>query len=299
MPSRRKDPGRRRSAAGLAACLILGAAAPARAEPGRADHLDSEHLFGFTEGSDIGVPGEREVELETTGRLGRRGGRFWAFDPTLALKLPVSAQLRVAPGLSFAGYAVAPGPGLPAAIRGGLNGGFVETRLRLLDRDASPVGLTLSVTPSLGTRDGTDARPARAYGLDAALLADHEFVPGTLVGAVNLGLSLAWSRASGTGEILRGSGLDLSAALARRVSAGLFLGGELRYLRAFDGLALDRFAGEAVYLGPTLYAALGETAWIGLTLGVQVAGGAVGDGRPLDLAGFDRQQLRLRIGASF
>ena len=73
-------------AALLASLLSLAIAAPASAEP---HGIDTEHLFGFTEGSDIGVPGERELESETTGRLGKRAGRFRAFDSGLALKMPL------------------------------------------------------------------------------------------------------------------------------------------------------------------------------------------------------------------
>src|SRR5215467_1017920 len=38
--------------------------------------VDTEHLFGFTEGADIGAAGEKTVELDSTSRLGRRGGSF-------------------------------------------------------------------------------------------------------------------------------------------------------------------------------------------------------------------------------
>ncbi len=64
------------------ACFATGeGAAPARAQslPTAAENLtpgdlDSEHLFGFAEGSDLGVPGEVELEWETSGRLGKRLG---------------------------------------------------------------------------------------------------------------------------------------------------------------------------------------------------------------------------------
>ncbi len=71
------------------ACLAAGmAGSPARAQslPTAAENLtpgdlDSEHLFGFTEGSDLGVPGEAELEWETSGRL---GGASAASSPSTA-----------------------------------------------------------------------------------------------------------------------------------------------------------------------------------------------------------------------
>src|SRR6266849_6306396 len=42
----------------------------------RATDIDSEHLFGFTEGADIGKAGEREVESETVARSGKSAGSY-------------------------------------------------------------------------------------------------------------------------------------------------------------------------------------------------------------------------------
>src|SRR5262249_9956229 len=55
----------------------LGAVAPAPAEPRKAAHgaaeFDTAHMFGFTEGSDIGAVGEKELETDSIGRsAGRR-----------------------------------------------------------------------------------------------------------------------------------------------------------------------------------------------------------------------------------
>ncbi|HEX8417754.1 MAG TPA: hypothetical protein VF641_09125 [Methylobacterium sp.] len=283
-------------AAILASLLSLAIAVPASAEP---HGIDTEHLFGFTEGSDIGVPGERELESETTGRLGKRAGRFRAFDSGIALKMPLSDWFRVAPGLGFAAYDIGGVPGLADRPVGTFAGAFLETRLRLLQRDAEPFGLTLNVVPSLGRVDGGTGAPVRSFGSEFGLLADRELIPGLLVGAVNLGYGLASLRSDATGTTAEGSSLELSGALAYRVAPSVFLGGEARYVRAYGGLALEEFAGHAVYLGPTLYTALSERAWLSFTWGTQVAGKAVGARGDLDLSNFDRHQMRLRIGYTF
>ena len=36
-------------------------------------NVDTEHIFGFTEGADIGDKGESELESITIGRLGKQG----------------------------------------------------------------------------------------------------------------------------------------------------------------------------------------------------------------------------------
>lgn len=271
---------------------------PSAAEDLAPGEIDSEHLFGFTEGSDIGVPGEVELEWETTGRLGRRLGRFLAVDSGLSLKVPLSNDVRLAPGVTFNAYDIGP-PGGPARTSGGVNGGFVETRLRLLDRRRAPFGLTLNVVPGYGGVDGGSGAPARSFGTEVGLLADRELVPGRLVAAVNLSVAFASTRFDDTDARVAASGVELAGALAYRVRPGLFLGGEARYARAYGGLALDRFGGHAVHLGPTLYTSLSRHAWASVTWSFQVAGRAARAPGPLDLTNFDRHGMRLRVGYAF
>ncbi len=77
---------RRRQAAILA--LALAAAAPAAQAddddkpaapslvPGQFGALDTKNLFGFLEGADVGEKGDRSVEFETTGGLGKPEGVY-------------------------------------------------------------------------------------------------------------------------------------------------------------------------------------------------------------------------------
>lgn len=283
----------------LAGALLAGGAASAQTAPSAAENLspggiDSEHLFGFVEGSDLGVPGEVELEWETSGRIGRRLGRFLAVDSSLALKMPLTSDFRLAPGLTFNAYDI----GAPARTTGGFNGGFLEARLRLLDRRTAPLGLTLGIVPSYGSVDGVTGGPGRSYGTDLVLLADRELIPDRLVAALNASLGFASTRADGAAPA-HGSGLEVAGALAYQVRPGLFLGGEARYARAYGDLTLGRLAGEAAYLGPTLYASLSPRAWVSLAWNLQVAGREQGAPGALDLTNFDRHQVRLRVGYSF
>src|ERR1700733_7927705 len=44
--------------------------------------IDTEHLFGFTIGSDVGEVGEREIESSATGRFGKQTGTYNAASGT-------------------------------------------------------------------------------------------------------------------------------------------------------------------------------------------------------------------------
>jgi hypothetical protein len=89
------------------------------------------------------------------------------------------------------------------------------------------------------------------------------------------------------------------AALAAQVMPGLWLGGEARYLRDYGGAALNVFSGQAVYVGPTLYARLGRKAFVSAAWDIQIWGGAITAPGALDLANFERHQAKLRFGFEF
>jgi hypothetical protein len=70
----------------------------------------------------------------------------------------------------------------------------------------------------------------------------------------------------------RSANVGISGALAYRIADDVFLGGEARYLRAYEGFSLNKWQGHAVYLGPTLFAKVSEKGWVSLAWNAQVAG---------------------------
>src|SRR6202789_2133021 len=63
-------------------CLSFAIAfvpASARTEP-----IETEHLFGFTIGSDVGDVGEREIEGSATGRFAKQAGTYDATSSTIS-----------------------------------------------------------------------------------------------------------------------------------------------------------------------------------------------------------------------
>jgi hypothetical protein len=71
-----------------------------------------------------------------------------------------------------------------------------------------------------------------------------------------------------------------------------------RNLRHYKGLALNGFAGQALYIGPTFYAAFGERYFVSAAWSIQVWGAVPGSSGMLDLINFERHQAKLRLGVS-
>lgn len=80
----------------------------------------------------------------------------------------------------------------------------------------------------------------------------------------------------------------------------VFVGAELRYLRSYSGLGLDRFEGQALFLGPTFHAKLSDNLSISAAFSTQIAGRSdEASGRQLDLDNFSRHQAKLKLSYEF
>ena len=67
----------------------------------RAEGIDTEHLFGFMIGTDVGNVGEREFQTQTTGRFARNGGNYRAIGQELELEFVPLKNFRVEMGTRF------------------------------------------------------------------------------------------------------------------------------------------------------------------------------------------------------
>ena len=85
----------------LSLAFLLPAIAHAQeSEPERARNIasfDTEHIFGFAEGSDIGSKGELEIESVTIGSFGELGS-YSNIDNETSLRYGVTNELRLSIG---------------------------------------------------------------------------------------------------------------------------------------------------------------------------------------------------------
>src|SRR5260370_17420627 len=68
----------------------------------QAEGIDTEHLFGFMIGTDVGSPGEREFQSQTTGRFSKNGGRYRAVGQEFELEFVPAKDFRFEIGSAFA-----------------------------------------------------------------------------------------------------------------------------------------------------------------------------------------------------
>lgn len=269
--------------------------------------VNTRYIFGFTEGADTEPQGEREFENDTVASFGKRSGTYTAVQNETELELGITDNLMVEFGAFGSYHRIRDVPDLEDRNNGRFDGLAAELKYRLLDRSIHPFGFAISVEPEWRRSSGNSGSPENSYELELKAYVDRELVPGRLYWAANIGYEPEVVRAEelgpAGGAVVKWeheSSLDISTAISGRITPNVFLGAELRYVSAYEGLGLDTLEGPAVYIGPTLSARLAPNALIQVAYSRQIAGRSVDEpNQNLDLHNFDKQQVRFRFVAEF
>jgi hypothetical protein len=261
--------------------------------------VDSEHLFGFTEGSDIGNKGEVEGEVLSESGFGKRSGAYAASTNALQLKYSVTDNFRIAPTALISYHNISGVPDIDDRRQFAFEGLGVELRYRLLNRAHAPFGFTISVDPHWTRVEASTGAPVENYGVGFTALLDKELVKDRIFAAFNMLYRPEWTKFSVTGEQQRASTFGISGSIVDQIFPGIFIGGELRYFRHYHGIELSPSVGEALFGGPALYVVMSERWNVTLAWSPQLWGRAADMPGSLDLSNFERQQVRVRIGMNF
>ncbi|HUN99488.1 MAG TPA: hypothetical protein VMU69_25050 [Bradyrhizobium sp.] len=265
----------------------------------RAEPIETEHLFAFTIGSDVGDVGDREIEGSATSRFSKRTGTYDAGSGTMSAEFVPLPNLRT----EFTGivdaYDISGVSGFTDQHETAFGGLSVDIRYRLLDRGSAPFGLAIGAEPQWDRVDDLTGERVSQYGVDLVAAADWEIVRDRIVAAVNLLYQPYATRFRLTGVSSQEATAGLAGALMAQIRSGFFIGGEARYLRQYDGLGFDSLAGQGFFVGPTVYFKLSDQAWLTLAWSSQVAGHAKAVAGSLDLVNFERQQARVLFGVNF
>lgn len=265
----------------------------------QAEPIETEHLFAFTIGSDVGDVGDREIEGSATGRFSKRSGTYDAGSGTMSAEFVPLPNLRTEFTGMVNAYDISGVNGFADQHETAFGGLSVDIRYRLLDRGSAPFGLAIGAEPHWDRIDDLTGERVSQYGADLVAAADFEIVRDRLVAAVNLLYQPYTTRFKLTGLWSQEATAGVAGALMAQIRPGIFIGGEARYLRQYDGLGFDSLAGQGFFVGPTVYFKLSDQAWLTLAWSSQVAGHATEIPGSLDLVNFERQQVRVLFGVNF
>ncbi|MCP1842907.1 hypothetical protein ACVIHI_004173 [Bradyrhizobium sp. USDA 4524] len=284
--------------AGMLCAAIAGIAAVL--PPGAyAEDFDTEHIFGFMIGSDVGNVGEREFQSQTTGRFAKDGGRYRTLNQEMELELVPAQNFRVELGTSFGAYDINRVPGLDDRRQLSWQSVSVDFRYRFLNRETAPFGMTVALETRADRVDETTAAAVRSYGTELTVAFDREVIPNFVIAALNLSYEPEWTRTPRTGAADQDATIGAAFGLMARVKPDILIGGEARYFRKYEGIGLDELSGQALFIGPTAYFQLSERSRLTATWSVQAWGQRAGSNAALDLVNFERHQARLVYGLNF
>ena len=271
--------------------------------------VDTEHLFGFTEGSDAGEKGEQEVLVDTISRFSKRRDapgpstyrvldtRFsYQFNPADRFSLEFSAfgDLRRQRNIAD----------LDDKSFGTFDGVSMELKYQFLKGSAEqPLGLAIELRPRFTRVLPVEGKGANVFDMESLLQLDVQVVPGKVWYGSNISFEPAAGRQRGTaGQGYRSSTFLWSNALVGQIAEGTFVGSEARYLRGYDGVFLNRLESEVLLVGPVLHRRFTEKVWLTVAYAAQVWGRDPDPAyarRGLGLTQFERQNLRVKFGMEF
>src|SRR5436853_5584767 len=138
--------------------LGLCAGVPARAQdsaPLQFYEIETKYIFGFTEGSGIGLEGENEFSIDTVGRFGKRDGRYAATETKFEFEYTPNQYIQLEFGPLAAGHYIRDVTDLEDRRLVRPSGFFAEMRYLLLGRPAPPVAILVSFEPNYRAVDET------------------------------------------------------------------------------------------------------------------------------------------------
>jgi hypothetical protein len=286
----------------LVAAALCCLAAPARAEDSASSkgfyEIETKYIFGFTEGSGIGLEGEKEFSVDTIGRFGKRDGRYAATETKFEFEYTPNQYIQVEFGPLAAGHNIRGVTDLDDRHAITLSGFFGELRYLVFDRPSSPVAVTVSFEPVYRAFDETGGERVENYEFETKLQADVELVKNRLYAAANLIYEPETTRIM-SGDWEKESKFGLTGALSYRVLPELAIGIEADYYRHYDGLLFETFTGDALFIGPTLYYKFARKMFLAAAWNAQVWGREVETSNRFNLAEFSPQRAKLKVALEF
>jgi hypothetical protein len=273
----------------------------AKSEP---DFFEDKHLFGFTEGTDVGEAGGKEAEFTTTSGFGKKGhGVYQAVQQEAAFEGAATDRFGYEIGLYGSWLNIASVPGLDNHGQVNFAGFSLMPKYIFLRRGIdAPFGFAISLEPEFERIDNISGGRGKNYSMETRVYFDAELIPKKLLVATNI-IYLPEASNEADGGTSRSALFGVTGALSYRITPETFVGGEVEYYQAYQSLGFSNGVGSAFYAGPTLHLQMGPKAFVSLAWSAQLSSSP----RPLTADGVEawnqadlcRQRARMVFGVEF
>jgi hypothetical protein len=128
----------------------------------QAEGIDTEHIFAFMIGADVGDVGDRELQSQTTGRFAKNDGRYRALEQEIELEFVPTQNFRIELGGGFSAHDISGVPDFEDRRQLALQGVSLDLRYKVMDRQSSPFGLTFAAVGHADPIDEANAAVVRS-----------------------------------------------------------------------------------------------------------------------------------------
>jgi hypothetical protein len=273
----------------------------AKSEP---DFFEDKHLFGFTEGTDVGEAGGKEAEFTTTSGFGKKGrGVYQAVQQEAAFEGAATDRFGYEIGLYGSWLNIANVPGLDNHGQVNFAGFSLMPKYIFLRRGIdAPFGFAISLEPEFERIDNISGERGKNYSMETRVYFDAELIPKKLLVATNI-IYLPEVSNEADGGTSRSALFGVTGALSYRITPETFVGGEVEYYQAYQSLGFSNSVGSAVYAGPTLHLQMGPKAFLSLAWSAQLSSSPrslTAEGvEAWNQADLSRQRARMVFGVEF
>lgn len=300
---------------GKAPAVVPDRCAKTELLPGAVD-VPGGDIFGMLSPTDVGDACSFGFASETTGRAGKRDGRYVATTTKSQFTYTYSSQLSfaVSPFVSaFSWKDVTANQGVLLATgvdRASLDaidfdGVSAEGSWRVLQRSVNqPLAITLSTEPRWFRRGPVAGYPAEGGQIELKLFADVALNERWFA-AANIVYGFGAERpAIAEAEVIKASAVGVLSALTwqayrsdRGPVQGVFVGAEARYISGYAGLMCEVRVSDVLFAGPTFAVSFSNGSMLNVVWSPQIWGRArpASAPGPLDLDAFERHQFRIKF----
>lgn len=259
--------------AAIAAKVEKGMNSPLAGETEHPEEFETKHIFGVSEGTDVGEPGEKEVEFSTNANIGKHGGgRYGGVEQEAAFEHAVTDRFGYEFSLHGVSMTMTGVPGVANQSLTTFSGLSFAPKLILLRRGVdAPIGLAVSMAPEYDRVDPVIGAQARNFALPFKLMMDAELIKEKLFFGTNIVLAPEWDNEKGYG-FSQYALFGLTGALTYRLTPKIAIGGQVEYYNVYGSLGFANNTGWGTYLGPTVHMQINDKSFVAASWSSQVAG---------------------------
>ena len=262
-------------------------------------HAD-ENVFAYSYGSETLPKGGTEAYLWATDRRGKDRGSYNAQDYKFELEHGFSDRFQASAYVNFISHHIS---GLEPELENqdrnfAWNGMQASFKYAFTSPYKDGIGVALYVEPGFARYGKKSGERANQVSLETKLLLQKNFMNDKLIWVGNVTAEQEFEHKGG-GDWESELEFELSSGLAYNVAPGLHLGAEGRYTAAYENFPNEFHRSDyAIFFGPTVHYATRKW-WATLSYQSQISGGPKVRSNSLNLADYEKREIRLKLGYNF